>query len=160
MDYNPEKKAWWYIMGHTETINVIGLDNHGDSYYAMNKVEMAIANERAKMVNRQMVWWFAQTKKGMKMLGSDYMGEKIPDNKIKHTKFYPCNVCFGIGHVKKPGDLFPFLSCAVCVGIGKTTKTMWKKFPDWTVKEINRKFYDYDPEYATKYMYLAERAEI
>jgi hypothetical protein len=107
-------------MGHSQTIHCIGEAENGHLWYAMNKLEIAQARIKAKKENEKIIQWYAQTKTGCRILGTDSIYTIVDDMALpKITGIIPC-VC-------KNG-------CFICRGTKITTKKWINGFRDWQIE--------------------------
>ena len=120
-------------MGRSITINCIGeteiKEGKSSIYTAMNRLEVEQENIKAVRRRNPILWWYAQTKTGEKILGisSEINRWTVTPEELSKIKTVPCPKC---SHLDKPG-------CGICNFSGITTKRHLKGYREWQLEPLN-----------------------
>lgn len=137
-------------MGRSITIHCIGhgpIEHIDDKnyrrreYHAMNRIDIKQQIEKARRRGQIIVDWYAQTKTGCNILGSDsaLYGWPVFTNDIKLPATVTCPVCQGEGYrMKNPDFMSPF--CVVCNGSGICKRGYEKGWQDWQLERMRAEF--------------------
>jgi len=132
-----------------KAVDVIGLGRNPNFpmeeriYTANSKLEMYWRTLDAKREGWPIYGWYAQTKKGCRLIGAQTTWEIVPAEFVsfKRLNIVTCPICGGKGcrEVGQDNDGHPILNCCpVCQGTGKTRKGYWDEWQDWQLEKIKK----------------------
>lgn len=118
-------------MGRGVTIHVLGYGLVGRAmyrmYHAMNRLEMRQLLHKAELLGDVVVEWEAQTERGCRILGSQWIGERVKTpQSVKDLRVVPCPRC----------SHFPYeqQGCDICNFSGIITKAHLRKYTAWQLQ--------------------------
>jgi hypothetical protein len=126
----------------SHTINCIGIAPEGSKeylYYAMNRLEIEQEKVKAQKEGRKILYWYAQTKTGVRILKGN---QTVEDKDLPPYKTVQCPICQGKGRkiVDNSKNIPLVKSCPVCNSSGITKNKYWNKWHTWQLEEMKKEF--------------------
>ena len=131
-------------MGRSLTVHCVGYGNKY-VYTAMNRVEVTQNIAKARGRGDDIIYWIAQTKTGMRILKTDYIGQEKYTKDLTLPKLVKCPICEGTGILSKEdeGDYKVVHPCPVCNGSGICKKGNEKNWSEWQIEEFRKEYREY-----------------
>lgn len=112
-------------MGRSYTYHVIGETNEQNIVGAMSRLEMAQKTAIEAKHGRRIATWHAQTRTGLRILGTDVMYFPVAARNVRRATVITCPVCEGDG-------------CHVCRFSGITQKGEDRRYMPWQIDRMRQ----------------------